>query len=499
MRITRDRILRDYNKIKVLVSKKLKKGDLDKTCNYLQLAASFMYNCNIMYADEELEKILSKIAALCTNYKEQQLNISPNICQKEDQRRLVFYDYFALDNRGLTEQYIDAFNRLGINVLFVMRKQKSEKSHEIYKKIKDNSKFSIYLTHEHEGEKLIKEIFEAFKNYKPTDLIAHTSPWDIEGLCACLAMEGLCSRYLSNITDHAFWLGTTAFDYFLEFRDYGCSISQSYRGISPEKDIKMPYFPITNKDIPFDGFPFNPDNKQIIISGGSIYKIKGSSKYLEIVKHILDNHPDTLFLYLGSGDHEYLQSFSDQNGYENRFFHIPERKDIYQLIRHSTFYLNTYPMLGGLMTQIASMAGKLPLTLNDTNDPFMSVPEFLMINDFSTQLEYNDIESLKKAIDQYLNNPTKLYHAEENIQKCVPTPESFAKMMNDVLEKHSTGLEPNIYEIDTCQFTEKYIIRLNENPSKYRKFFYSHDLNLATKFYPYYIRIIGNKLKAALR
>lgn len=498
MEITRSRILRDYNKIKKLVSNEIKTGNWDKACCYMRKAAIFMYNCNVIYSDTQLEEAISAIVSSCIS----NINSIPSQTSKpsriDNQHRIVFYDYFALDNRGLTEQYFEAFKNLGYDVLFVMRKQESEKSRIIYQKIKSNKHFSTYVTKEHQGEKLINEIFDTFKNYKPTDIIAHTSPWDVEGICACRAMEGRCTRFLSNITDHAFWLGSTAFDYFLEFRDYGCNISQTFRGISPKQDIKMPYFPIINKEIPFEGFFFNIDNKKLIVSGGSIYKIKGSPKYLDLVKYILDNHPDTLFLFLGNGDHQYLQNFSDLNGYEDRFFHVSERKDIFQVIRQSTFYLNTYPMLGGLMTQIASMAGKLPLTLNDTNDPFMSISEFLITNDFDTQLEFNDLEGLKQTIDRYLNNPKILHLAEENIQHCVPTPEMFSKMMYDVLNKHSTGLNPNVYNIDDKRFAKNYIIRLNENPIKYRYFFYSHDLKLALAFFPYYLRIFWGKIGTIL-
>ena len=345
---------------------------------------------------------------------------------------------------------------------------------------------------------LIQEIFQVISDFEPTDLVAHTSPWDIEGITACHALEGLCNRYLSNITDHAFWLGTTAFDYFLEFRSFGCNISQKYRGIISERDILIPYFPIINKEIPFGGFPFDARGKQIIVSGGGIHKIKGSTKFLEIVKYILDRHPNALFLYLGHGDHHYLENFSSKYGYEGRFFHINERKDIYEIIRHCTLYLNTYPHLGALMTQIAAEAGKPPLTLNDKKEHNQKVSELLIIKKDTPKLEFDDIDELKQSIDNYLTNPFLLKEAEDKIRGCVPTPEMFALMMQNSLENHSTGLVPNTYSIDTTSFASDYIARFKGRPETYRYFFYDNDIRLAVKYFPYYVHIISAKIKSII-
>ena len=44
---------------------------------------------------------------------------------------------------------------------------------------------------------------------------------------------GHMKRYQVNLTDHAFWLGTYAFDYCLEFLDFGAIVSREYRHIPP--------------------------------------------------------------------------------------------------------------------------------------------------------------------------------------------------------------------------------------------------------------------------
>ena len=497
MKITQKRILRDYNKIKELAFCEVAAGNWDKACDYIRWAASFMYNCNVVYSDRQLEDAITAIANGIVLHKEEQVSSSDDI-RLHRERRIAFYDYFAIDNRGLTEQYIDAFGRLGYNVLFVIRNEESASSHEIFKKIRGNNNFSIYITREGGGASLIREITETLLGYMPTDLLVHTSPWDVEGLCSCQSMAGKCTRYLSNITDHAFWLGVKSFDYFLEFRDYGCNISQRYRGIEADRDIKMPYFPIVNQDIEFAGFPFDMNGKKLVVSGGSIYKIKGSPKFLEIVKHILDHHPDVIFLYLGAGDHKYLQDFSDKNGYEGRFFHFNERKDIYQVIRHSHLYLNTYPKLGGLMTQMACIAGKLPVTLNESNDHFQDISELLVSNEDVSQMQFSDLDSLLQAADNYLNHTEVLEQAGEAVRKIVPSPAMFAKMMSDVIKNHKTELVPSYYDVDTERFAQSYIQQLNVSPSRYRNFFYVRDLKMATQFIPYYCSMLLNRIKTTV-
>ena len=495
MKITKKRILQDYNKVKTLALRAIDRGHWDKACKYMERAAVFMYNCNVIYSDAELDEGITIIADKCIHdVKNDTISVRED-SHKPKERRVVFYDYFTMDNRGLTEQYIDAFTRLDYKVLFIVRNYESDDSREIFRKIRGNSSFSLYVLKERQGEKIIREFFETATHYYPTDLLAHTSPWDIEGLCACAALKGYCNRFLSNITDHAFWLGVKSFDFFLEFRDYGCNISLGYRGISPENDFKIPYFPIINKDIPFEGFTFDEENKKIVVSGGGIYKIKGSPKFLDIVKYILDKHKDVIFLYLGYGDHKYLQDFSDRNGYEGRFFHLNERKDIYQIIRHCTIYLNTYPLLGGLMTQIASMAGKLPLTLNDDNDPFQSVSEFLLLSKKTPKMEFQDMESLKQTIDAYLENPELLSQHESVAQDIVPNNEMFAKMMQEALGNHKTPLKPVLYQIDTERFSDGYIRRLNEDSMRYRKLLYSHNIFLASKFPSYFFKMLLYRVK----
>ena len=54
--------------------------------------------------------------------------------------------------------------------------------------------------------------------------------------------------------------------------------------------------------------------------------------------------------------------------YPGRAFLTAERKDLFQVMEHCFFYLNTFPLVGGLMMQYAVAAEKIPLTLRYNND-----------------------------------------------------------------------------------------------------------------------------------
>ena len=257
MFITKELILKDYNKLKHLAETCLKKNKFNDAAFFIEKAASLMYNSNLLYKDDDLENMLKELSdkmfSECQNFK-----------RFQNHKRIVFYDYFVFDNRGLTEQYLDALINLNYEILFIGC-QKSEKSTEIYKKLEKYNVTSIVINNIDFIKRAI-EIKNLISAFSPSTIIAHTSPWDVSGLAVINHFDGVCKRYLINITDHAFWLGACVFDYFFEFRNYGYNISSLYRGISKEKLLLLPYYPIVNKDIPFHGFEFDTNGKKLIFS-----------------------------------------------------------------------------------------------------------------------------------------------------------------------------------------------------------------------------------------
>lgn len=485
MIITEKCIFKDFNKLKKIAKQALSHKNLVFAILCINKAANLMYNSNLIYADDDLEKMLkelSKIIFAKNNYSFNKYNKNP-----ENKKRIVFYDYFVLDNRGLTEQYLEAISNSDYEILFISC-QKTENSTEIYKKLTEYKIKSVLIAEKNSISKT-KEIANVIADFSPDIILAHTSPWDVEGLIALSLFEGKCKRYLSNITDHAFWLGAKVFDYFIEFRNYGYNISKKYRGIPEEKLLILPYYPIVNKNIPFSGFNFDTTNKKLIFSGGSIYKIQGSPIFLEIVKYILDKHEDAIFLFLGNGDFSYLQKFVDKNNYQGRFFFSKERKDIYEVFKHCTLYLNTYPMIGGLMTQYACVSGKLPITLNTYGANHCNNIHELLLGKNDIKIQFSTKEDCEKAIDYYLENHIELTANSEIIKSEIITPNDFRNYLFGFFDgKIASPINKINYDINIKEWADNYIKRFNENKCiSYYKLFICKSLKIRIIFIKYFV------------
>ncbi len=473
-RIDRNTILTDYAKLKRIALKYAEHKDYDNAVFYMQRASILMYNSNIIYADAELENLLQVIS--------KQIIVN-DLTKRPSSKKIVLYDYFVLDNRGLSEQYLDALFAYDYEVLFIGCRD-DEKSKQIYYKLQSHHIAYKVIIETNEIKKA-KEIYQLILEFSPQIVIAHTSPWDISGLMAINRFDKNIKRFLINITDHAFWLGSTVFDYFLEFRDYGYNISKTYRRIDEKKLLKLPYYPILNKNIQFEGFDFDTKGKKLIFSGGSIYKIQGSSVFLDIVEYIVTNYTDTIFLFLGNGDSKYILDFIEKNKFQDRVYYRPERKDIYEVFKHCDLYLNTYPLIGGLMTQFACVAGKLPITLNDNSDPCNSISE-LITNCNDVEIEFDNIDSLKSKLDFYLKNPDILIKDSVKIKNAIISPKAFRDILLEYIEADApvSKIPFSSYYIDIDRFSKPYIVRFNENNGlSYYRMFIDHKLKML-KFFP---------------
>ena len=445
-----------------------------------------MYNANLIYADDEIEENLKVIA--------ENVFPAPLRIQQNNEKRLVFYDYFMLDNRGLTEQYLDALFDSEYEILFVGCPN-GEQSKEIIDKLEVHKVQFVFIDEKQELSNA-KIIFDSIINFNPAIILAHTSPWDVAGLMAISRFEKCSKRYLVNITDHAFWLGTKVFDYFIEFRDYGYNISKNYRRIDAKNLLKLPYYPNINKNIPFAGFDFDARGKKIVLSGGSIYKIQGSPVFFDLVKYILSTYEDTIFLFLGNGDASYLQKFIDDNNFQNRFYYRKERKDIWEVFKHCDMFLNTYPITGGLMTQYACMAGVVPVTLNDGGDNSDGNIYELLLSDYGLNFQCESLESCKAKIDEYMLNPNALKSDGLQLTKAVISRKMFSEMLLNYLETPVNKMVFNAYNVDIKRFSKQYIQRFNENDGmSYYSCFVRKDVKYLLKFPIYYIKYIWFKTK----
>ena len=203
--------------------------------------------------------------------------------------------------------------------------------------------------------------------------------------------------------------------------------------------------------------------EKYIFSGGALYKTLGDDKntYYKIVDHILKNNSEIKFLYAGSGDASEINKIL--NKYPNRAYLIDERKDFYYLIENSIFYLNTYPMFGGMMMKYAADAGKIPITLRHNKDS-----DGLLLNQEEAKIEYDTYEELIRDVDKLLMDSQYLKARESLLEGTVIKEERFVKNVRGVIENHRTDYKHEIIEIDTSNFQKEFYERFDLKQEIYK-------------------------------
>lgn len=413
--LTKEKIMSDYKKLKDLAYSYYIRADFEKALICLKISASIMYKFNVFFVDEDSEELISKISAA--------INL-PNKNNLINNNNIVFYDLFALDNRGLTQQYLRALKSTSYRVLYVTyKKNQFSRMNQIIEEIKNSENIELVFLENDSIINTIKIMYKVFNNFSPSKIICHTAPDDVQILSVLNFFENRSERYLINITDHAFWLGTYFYDYFIEFRDTGYNLSRSKRNIEKQRLLKLPYYPIISKfEKPLE-LPFNPEKKRMVFSGGSLYKIYGGNNfYLKTVDYFLKNYSDTVLLYIGNGNKKPLLDFAKEKKLENRIFLMSERIDFANYIKKSFIYLNTYPMFGGLMSQIAVKLGKIPLTFSGNS--FHNMDSFYL-NDNYKRFTFCEKNDFYKSLDLLFSNKKYKEEIEKSLHGMIISEKEF--------------------------------------------------------------------------
>lgn len=395
--LTVDKVKKDYNSFKAISKRLILKGKYNDAEDFISAASRIAYNFNFIYADKELDLMLNQISDVYIEGK----------CFGKIDDRYVFFDSFGYDNRGLTQQYIRALISWDVEFLYILEYENTQ-CETILNELKKHKKAKIHIlsdTKIHEDK--AQEIYDLIADFKADKAFLHLAPWSSTAIISWAALSSV-TRYLIDLTDHAFWLGSECFDYYISFRDYGSYISERFRGITKDKQILMPFYPIVEGGSEFQGFEPDISNKKVIFTGGSYYKMYGKGDvFLNILKRIcLDNY-DTVILIAGSGDARILENFIKKNRLDEQVFLIGSRKDIVGVFKNIDIYLNTYPVGGGLMSQLAVSQHK-PLIGYCTNDMPMSFPESLFRNTDDTKFTYNDLELFHEEMNKLLSSDSHL-------------------------------------------------------------------------------------------
>ena len=436
------------NKELINIDKILKKNlkqsinqkNFDLSLRLIELSTNLQYNYsfNDTLYDKELEDGLKEIA--------DSLFQTHEIVPQKDV--ILFYDFFGYDNRGLTQQYLRALQRLNKRIILVFENKNGHyKSEAILAEIENYSNKVIYYL---DGDNRIEQcqsLINIILAEKPENILMHLIPWDTIAYMAFYKVKGI-KRYQINLTDHTFWLGVDITDFNIEFRSYGVNLSEQLRNIPEHKNRILPYYPILSK-IPFQGFDFDTEGKKIILSGSTFYKILGNNfEFLETIHKLLKLDSNLIFVFAGSGNGKAIENFITNNKLSDRIYLIGDRYDLYEVMKKVDYYICTFPFTGALMTQIAAASG-LPIfpyvnpksLFNDLKDLFYKSDLFKNIDSIDELVEDFAVEHRKEKNkdscelsmineEEFALNLEKIFNGEN--------PMSFLEKRNSVLNSYQS-------------------------------------------------------------
>lgn len=460
----KNQITMDVHKIKKIFYRYYISGKYEQALDMLAFFGNFMYQVNQEYYDLDAEKVLNNIA--------QRLPYSIETKERAS-KRVLFYDGFGIERRGLELIYIKALIQNHYDVVYVVPE----------KKISDIP-LTVQLINQSNGKiikmpmmkklKQIEWLTELINSQSVSKFLLYILPNDVVPIVAAMLCAGKIERYQINLTDHAFWLGQNAFDYCIEFRDYGAYISREKRKININKIIKLPYYPDINKSVTFKGFPFEKKEYKVMFSGGSLYKTFGDNNlYYKLIKKILNREKNLIFLYAGQGDKSGLEDL--KKDFPERVYWIEERDDLYQIMKHSDIYFSTYPMIGGLMSQYAIVAKKVPITLL-----YDDCGKGIILHQSKAFFEFKNQDKMLNFIHKLLNDTSYKEKCENELIGEIISIDDFNRGVRDILEEHKTKYKIEYAHIDTTNFQKTYIERLNTQ--EYFKLWTGKTINIFCHF-----------------
>lgn len=355
MKINRRKVAKDYKFYKQKAFEYRESGDIHKAmvsvCACGELA--YGYFCEESFGDDDLDTLLYQIGK--ANFT------IPTIKNPQD-KRVVFFDSFAIDNRGITEQYLDALHYNGYEILFITSNTQFSKESKLGKLLTLYKKCSVLvLSRPNHIILSANQIAQEIAEWQASKVFIHISPCDLLPIMLFSQYAGMLHRYFINLTDHAWWLGRNCIDTNLEFRQFGLSLSTQVRGIDKAKEALIPYYPVSQLSTgTIDNLlPKGLEGKFVIVTGGTFYKyLDADFTLLHIVQSILNNNENVVLLMVGTGKAgELYKREVEKKGLKDRIFLMDNTPYLLSVFRHAHLYLSSYPMTGGLMAQIAVKQG----------------------------------------------------------------------------------------------------------------------------------------------
>lgn len=420
MRLSLNNIIYIYNKEKNKAFNAFAGKKYNKCLEHIITAASIASHFNWIYTDDELENLLKNLSSKiipASSYP-----VTPN-------RRYIFYDFQALDNCCLTQQYLRALISFDAEILYIPEKLKESRAKSIIKELSSYPKARILeVNHEMTLVERIRALYKEIVAFKPEKIFIQIEPSSAVAVTLFNAFPNV-PKYFIDLADHLFYLGKSCSNYFFEFRNRGCAVAINKRRIFADQLLLLPYYPIIeNHD--FLGFSFNNTlDKVVILSGGNYNKISGKDcTYFKIVQRLVSENPSSILLYAGIGIDTTFQDFISRNKLGDKIKLLGFRKDINEVIKHCDIYLNTYPFSGGLMCQYAAINGK-PILAYNTQNRESDFVETIICDNTNIKITRTNIEDFHKEANKLINDKEYRCLKGQELHNCIISPDQFNSLL----------------------------------------------------------------------
>ena len=445
--LTQQSLEKDYKYFKQQARELIHKGIYDDAIDAIRTAGTIAQNYCLFYADKDIEIMLFDISSVIVRRNEEHCKPVPG--------RIIFYDSFSRDNVMLTTQYINALNKIGIEFMYLtMNSVETLEKQKFYRQLKENPKAVVCAGRSAMStQESIEFIVKATEEYRPEKILIHTRAEDICGILPWYQFSEI-ERYYVEVTDHSYWPGVNAIDYCICFRNYGYSNAVNYRGIQENQLLILPYHPALG-DYPYEGIPESIPGSVKLFSGGRVTKVLDKDDtFLNLVKRALECHPNTEFYYAGGGlidgaaRFAHIQRFIKDNGLEQRFHLLGQRKDILEVTRNMDVFINTFPFGGGLMVQIAAMCG-LPVVILAKNGLCTSIEEFVKNDAWEKpDITFFSEASADEEIGKLVDDPSYRKDRGNTLARRIVDPAAFAENLHTLLTEKKGIVQPIIHDGD---------------------------------------------------
>ena len=444
-----------YEKLISRTEKCIKNKDYNTALLCIKTASRWAYHFNWIYADKRIDQLALKIGR----------NLLPPFeIKNNDCKRYLLIDTHGIDNRGLTQQYIRGLMAMNVEFLFISLEPIANQQRDIRKELEAYPKATtLYLDGKlTQFERLISAA-NVIKEYQPQIALAHVFPWDAISFMLFDAAKGM-KVYNINFTDHAFWMGSSIIDYNIEFRDYGMSVSLDKRNLKKEQLVYLPYYPIKPLNEPFQGFPVLPKDSIIILSGGSFYKMLGENDmFFKMCDQILDISSKAILLIAGTGNVDLVKQKISIMRNSSKVYLIGDRRDINEVFKHCDIYLNTYPVIGGLMSQYAAINSKPIVTLGKKDEEFSNIEG--IVNHFGNNVKtFYSLKELLEYTRKCINDEE--FRISEGIKnkKALISEKQFNQILSNILlDKYSDLFNWKRLKINYDKISNLYLDVENNN------------------------------------